>query len=66
MSKDKHRQDKADAEGKMKTSTSNRPMDKYLKGKGSGTRSQHTQSKTLGTSIVDSKNPRKRPNRRTR
>jgi len=55
VSKDKHRQDKADAEGKMKTSTSNGPMDKYLKGKGSGTRSQHTQSETLGTSIVDPK-----------
>ena len=71
MSKDKHRQATADAEGTKKTSTSNGPMDKYLKGKGSVTRPPHTQSETPRTfstreRIVDPRNPRRRPNRRTR
>ena len=71
MSKDKHRQATADAEGTKKTSTSNGPMDKYLKGKGSVTRPLHTQSETPRTfstreRIVDPRNPRRRPNRRTR
>ena len=71
MCNDKHRQAKAATEGTMKSSTSNGPMDKYLKGKGSVTRPPHTQSETPGTSskrerIVDPKNPRRRPNRRTR
>jgi hypothetical protein len=71
MSKDKHRQATADAEGTKKTSTSNGPMDKYLKGKGSVTRPPHTQSETPRTfstreRIVDPRNPRRRPSRRTR
>ena len=49
MCNDKHRQAKVDTEGTMKTSTSNGPMGKYLKGKGSVTRPPHTQSETPGT-----------------
>jgi len=57
-----------DKEGR-EAATSYGPMDKYLRDKCSFTRQQNSLAGTGGTSsarIVDPKNPRKRPNRRTR